>query len=68
MKVEYNKIVLYILILGICFPIASTFTLIIRLITQQPIGFFSLFVLAFGYIVMFKYNFLFHELRDKWFK
>ncbi|WP_079506899.1 hypothetical protein [Mesobacillus jeotgali] len=63
-----HKTILFIFILGICFPVASTFTLIIKLITQQPIEPISLFVLAFGYIIMFKYNLLFHELLEKWFK
>jgi hypothetical protein len=65
---DLHKLVLYINILGICIPVASTYILVINLIIGQPITPISIVVLAFGYVVMIKYNFVFHELWKKWFR
>ncbi len=65
---DLHKLILYINILGICFPVALTYVMIINIIlgiTIQPI---SIVILAFGYVVMIKHNMLFRELWDKWFK
>ncbi len=65
---EFYKLLLIINILGICFNIALTYVIIVCLFTKQPISPISLFILAFGYAVMIKRNFVFKELLEKWFK
>ncbi|MFT4416047.1 hypothetical protein ACLM5H_19480 [Fredinandcohnia humi] len=63
---DIHKLILYINILGICFPVALTYVMIINIIfgiTIQPV---SLVILALGYAVMIKHNMLFRELWEKW--
>ncbi len=63
---DLQKLILCINILGICFPIALTYIMVINIIvgiTIQPV---SIVVLAFGYAVMIKHNILFRELWDRW--
>ena len=65
---DFNKILLYINILGICLPLALTYMVIANLITGIPIHPITVIGLALGYAVMIKHNFLFQELWRKWFK
>ncbi|MDN4493091.1 hypothetical protein [Ureibacillus aquaedulcis] len=65
---DFNKLMLYANILGICLPVALTYLVIANLITGQPIYPYTIVGLAFGYAVMIKRNMLFHELWEKWFK
>jgi hypothetical protein len=64
---DRNKLILYLNILGICFPIASTYIIIVSIITSQTISPLSIVALAFGYVVMIRHNYLFRELWNKWF-
>lgn len=65
---DFNKLLLYLNILGICLPIALTYLVIASLITRQPIYPVTIVVLAFSYVVMIKRNVLFQELWKKWFR
>lgn len=64
---DFNKFMLYINILGICLPVALTYVIIANLIIGQPIEPVTIVMLAFGYAVMIKRNFVFQELWRKWF-
>lgn len=65
---DFEKLMLYANILGICFPIALTYIVIANLITNQPIHPIAILGLGFGYAFMFKRNHVFRELWEKWFK
>lgn len=62
-----TKFLLYINILGICFPIALTYVVFVCIITHQPVQPLSIVGLAFGYVIMIKRNIVFQELWGKWF-
>lgn len=64
---DLHKLVLYVNVLGICFPIALTYVLIVNILLDLPIHPSSIVVLAIGYVVMIKRNSLFQELWQKWF-
>ncbi|RFU60787.1 hypothetical protein D0466_20775 [Peribacillus glennii] len=64
---DLHKFILYINIVVICLPVASTYVLLVKLITNQPITPNSIGVLAFTYVVMINYNFVFQDLWRKWF-
>jgi type IV secretory pathway VirB3-like protein len=65
---DFYKLILILNILGICFNVALTYVVIVCLITRQPIEPITVLILAFGYAVMIKRNFVFIELWEKWFK
>lgn len=64
---DFKKLMLYINILGICFPVVLTYVLIANIVLKQPIKPISIVILAFGYVVMIKRNPLFRDLWNKWF-
>ncbi|WP_047986083.1 hypothetical protein [Ornithinibacillus californiensis] len=65
---DFFKVLFYINTLAISLNIGVTYMVIVNLIFSQPIHPFTIAGLAFGYAVMIKHNFVFHELWDKWFK
>jgi hypothetical protein len=65
---DFQKLILYMNILGICLPIAISYEVITNIIFGLPIKPVTIGGLAFGYVVMFKCNPLFQELMNKWTK
>ncbi|MFT4414529.1 hypothetical protein ACLM5H_11785 [Fredinandcohnia humi] len=65
---DIYKLILFINILGICFPVALTYVLIVNIILGLPIQPISIVILAFGYVVMIKHNMVFREFWEKWTK
>ncbi len=63
---DLHRLLLFINILGICFPVALTYVMIMNILFRIPIQPVSIIILAFGYIVMIKSNMLFQELWNKW--
>ena len=60
-----QKLILYFYVLGICFPVALTYVMIVNLIIGEPIRQMSVFILAFSYVIMIYLNPVFHELWQK---
>jgi len=65
--VDLKRLMLYVNILGICLPLALTYVIIINIFLGLPVEPVSVFILAFGYAVMIKRNFVFQELWERWF-
>ena len=63
---DLYRLIFYINILGICFPIALTYLVVFNVLTDQQVYPITIVILAFGYAVMIKKNPIFHELWDKW--
>lgn len=66
--VDFFKLAYIINALAINLNVAATYTVIVNLLFNQPIYPGLIVSLVIGYGVMIKYNFLFHELWDKWFR
>ncbi|AYV68697.1 hypothetical protein C2I06_18425 [Niallia circulans] len=64
---DFNKLILYANILGICFTVALTYIIIFNIIFGLPVQPVAIAMLAIGYVVMIKRNTLFQELWDRWF-
>ncbi|MGY0694080.1 hypothetical protein ACW2QC_15080 [Virgibacillus sp. FSP13] len=64
---DFFKLAFFINAMAISLNLAATYMVIVNLLFNQPIHPFTFVALVFGYGVMIKYNFLFHELWDKWF-
>ncbi|MEQ2527731.1 hypothetical protein WMO40_13550 [Bacillaceae bacterium CLA-AA-H227] len=64
---DFNKIILYANILGICFTVALTYTVVVNIFVGLPVQPVAVAMLAIGYVVMIKRNTLFQELWDRWF-
>jgi uncharacterized membrane protein YdjX (TVP38/TMEM64 family) len=63
---DIHKLIFYIHILGICFPVTLTYIFFVDIFTGQEIRLVTIVVMAFGYAVMIKINPVFHFLWDKW--
>lgn len=64
---NFQKLVLYVNILGICLTFALSYVVIANIIIGFPIKPVTIVALAFGFVVMIKKNALFQELINKWF-
>lgn len=64
---DFFKLIFYINAMAISLNVAATYLVIVNLILNQQIHPFLILGLIVGYGVMIKYNFVFHELWDKWF-
>lgn len=64
---DFNKIIQYANILGICFTVALTYTIVVNIFVGLPVQPVAVAMLAIGYVVMIKRNTLFQELWDRWF-
>ncbi|TMN21851.1 hypothetical protein [Lentibacillus cibarius] len=64
---DFFKIAFFINAMTICLNVAVTYMVVADLFLNQPTAPFTIVSLAFGYGIMIKYNFVFHELWDKWF-
>lgn len=64
---DHFKLVFLINAMAICFNVAGTYLVIVNMLFNQPIYPGLIVSLVVGYGVMIKYNYLFHELWDKWF-
>lgn len=67
-KLDLFKIMFWINTIAISLNLTCTYLVIVNLIFSQPIEPFTIVALVFGYGVMIKHNYVFHELWDKWFK
>lgn len=65
---DFFKLAYLINAMAISLNVAATYTVIVNLLFNQPIYPGLIVSLVIGYGVMIKYNFLFRELWDKWFK
>lgn len=65
---DFFKLIFCINALAISINAAATYLVIINIFLNQPIHPTLIPSLIIGYGVMIKYNFVFHELWDKWFK
>lgn len=61
------KLVFWINTMAISLNLTVTYIVIVNLFFNQPIYPITIVALAFGYVVMIKYNYVFHELWEKWF-
>ncbi|WP_270363292.1 hypothetical protein [Bacillus paranthracis] len=64
---DFNKLILFANILGICFTVALTYIIIVNILVGLPVQPVAIAMLAIGYVVMIKRNTLFQELWNKWF-
>mgnify|MGYP006875680476 CR=1 FL=1 len=64
---DHFKLVFLINAMAIGFNVAGTYLVIVNMLFNQPIYPGLIVSLVVGYGVMIKYNYLFHELWDKWF-
>lgn len=65
---DFFKLIFFINVMAICLNVAATYLVIVNLFFNQPIYPGLIVSLAIGYGVMIKYNFVFHDLWDKWFR
>lgn len=65
---DFFKLAFLINAMAISLNVTGTYLVIVNLLFSQPIYPGLIVSLVIGYGVMIKYNFLFHELWDKWFK
>lgn len=65
---DFFKLAFLIYAMAISLNVAGTYMVIVNLLFNQPIYPGLIVSLVIGYGVMIKYNFLFHELWDKWFR
>ncbi|MFB4472745.1 hypothetical protein [Virgibacillus sp. SK37] len=65
---DFFKLAFFIYAMAISLNVAGTYLVIVNLLFNQPIYPGLIVSLVIGYGVMIKYNFLFHELWDKWFR
>ncbi|PLT33650.1 hypothetical protein [Bacillus sp. V5-8f] len=64
---DFNKLMLYANILGICFSVALTYIIVVNILVGLPVQPVAIAMLAIGYVVMIKRNTLFQELWNRWF-
>ncbi|GIO22303.1 MULTISPECIES: hypothetical protein [Oceanobacillus] len=65
---DFFKLAFLINAMAISLNVAATYTVIVNLLFNQPIYPGLIVSLVIGYGVMIKYNFLFHEIWDNWFR
>lgn len=65
---DFFKLAFFINAMAISLNAAGTYMVIVNLFFNQPIYPGLIVSLVIGYGVMIKYNFIFHELWDKWFR
>lgn len=51
---DFNKIIITLTILGICFTVALTYTIVVNIFVGLPVQPVAVAMLAIGYVVMIK--------------
>ena len=65
---DFFRLAFFINAMAISLNVTATYLVIVNLFFNQPIHPALVVSLVFGYGVMIKYNFVFHELWNKWFR